>query len=164
MAYATRAEMYQLAVNSGAFTGIATADQDAALDGASVFADGYLTQRFQLPLTSYGQDLKEAVANIAAYRIIAARGFSPEDADADQLRLRYQDAIGWLRDVSAGKVTPTNVADSSGVGTTAADELKTSPTVVQYRPASTAEDEADSLFVKSTTTLGGVGPPKPRGW
>lgn len=160
-AYATRPEMYQLALNSGAFTGIATADQDAALAAASEFADGYITQRFQLPLSAWGQDLKEAVSNIAAYRVMAVRGFAPEASDAGQLRERYEDAVKWLKEVANGQATPVNVADAVGSGTQAADEAKEGAYTVQYRAETTSED---TLFTKGGTISGGVGPPKPRGW
>lgn len=112
MAYATSADLYRLALRQAALGGISSADQSAALEAASQVADSYLQARYKLPLVGWGDDLRRAVAIIAAYDLLAGRGFAPEGAD-EHVRLRYEDALRWLRDVSLGVVTPVGVVNAS---------------------------------------------------
>lgn len=112
MPYATATDLYRLALRQAALSGLGIADQDAALEAASRVADGYLQARYKLPLSAWGDDLRRAVAIIAAYDLLAGRGFAPEGVD-EHIRLRYEDAIAWLRDVSRGVVTPVGLVDSS---------------------------------------------------
>lgn len=112
MAYADVADLYRLALRQAALSGILVADQNAALEAASRVADSYLQARYKLPLTAWGDDLRRAVAIIAAYDLLAGRGFTPEGAD-EHVRLRYEDALRWLRDVSLGVVTPVGVVDAT---------------------------------------------------
>ena len=111
-AYATPSDLYRLALRRAALEGIPQADQERALEAASRLADSYLQARYRLPLTAWGDDLRRAVAVIAAYDLLAGRGFAPEGAD-EHIRLRYEDAIAWLRDVSRGAATPVGVVDST---------------------------------------------------
>ena len=103
MAYATPSDLARLGVAAAALSDVPVPDQEAALDAASRLADSYLARRYRLPLVSWGDDLKRAVALIAAYDLIAVRGFAPEGAD-EHLRLRYEDAIRWLEQVAKGEV------------------------------------------------------------
>lgn len=111
-AYATTSDLYRLALRRTALEGIPQADQERALEAASRLADSYLQARYRLPLTAWGDDLRRAVAVIAAYDLLAGRGFAPEGVD-EHIRLRYEDAITWLRDVSRGAATPVGVVDFS---------------------------------------------------
>lgn len=158
--YATRAELYQLAIPSAALTGISSADQDAALESASRVADSYLGTAFELPLTLWGVDLKEAVAKMAAYRLMAVRGFSPEAGDAEQFRLQYQDAVKWLEQVAKGLVRPIGVVDASGGenDTDATGNAADVPFVTQ--PVSETITPGDFWEGAQST----VSPPKKRGW
>ncbi|AZF88286.1 hypothetical protein [Meiothermus phage MMP17] len=111
MAYATPTDLYRLALRQAALSGISSADQTQALEAASQVADSYLQARYKLPLVGWGDDLRRAVAIIAAYDLLAGRGFAPEGAD-EHVRLRYEDALRWLRDVSTGVVTPVGIVDA----------------------------------------------------
>ncbi len=161
--YAAIADLTSLSIPSGALTGISAADQLAALAAASRVADGYLGPRFHLPLTQWGEDLRQVICDIAAYRLMKRRGFSPESGDAEQLRDSYEDAVRWLEQVSKGMVTPNNVIDSdaSGRNSTVAEPAP-APMVVQLHEAGTVE--GDSFWGSTTTSGGGVGRPKRRGW
>lgn len=112
MAYATTSDLYRLALRQAALSGIPAAEQDAALEAASCVADSYLQARYQLPLAAWDDDLRRAVAIIAAYDLLSGRGFAPEGSD-EHVRLRYEDALRWLRDVSTGVVTPVGIVDAS---------------------------------------------------
>lgn len=111
MAYATAADLARLALPARALTGIASADQDAALQAASSLADGYLAARYTLPLLAWNDDLRRAVSLIAAYDLMTRRGYSPEGGD-EQLRLRYEDAIRWLEQVGKGAISPVGLEES----------------------------------------------------
>ena len=113
MPYATRVDLERLALPAAALAGIPAADQDAALEAASDLADSYLRARYTLPLVAWEDDLRRAVAAIAAYDLMVRRGFSPTGAD-EQLRLRYEDALRWLERVAAGQLHP-QIVDSSPV-------------------------------------------------
>lgn len=93
-------------------------EKTAALEAASDRADSYLQSRYTLPLTSYGDDLKEAVCALAAYRLGVATGYIPADGTESHLYLLRKDAIQWLQQVAAGEISPAGVVDS---GTTTSD-------------------------------------------
>lgn len=102
--YASAADLAALGVRSQATGGIASGDIDSALDAASLVADSYLRSRYALPFTTWGVDLRSAVAKIAAYEILSTRGLQPGSSQSDEnVRDRYRDAIAWLKDVSAGR-------------------------------------------------------------
>jgi phage gp36-like protein len=103
MAYATRTDLYRLGLREAAFTGVATADQDAALEAASDTADSYMRSRYTLPLSSFGDDLKGAVCKIAAYELLGTRGYAPGAGRDESLKDRRDEAVSWLKDVSAGR-------------------------------------------------------------
>lgn len=165
LVYATRSDMYAYAITADALTGVATGDQDSALNTASRLADSYLTNRFVLPLAVWGEDLRLQVANIAAFLLMRSRGFSPQQGDAEQLRAGYEDAMDWLKAVAAGKVTPTNVTDASAAGvdnTDASGEARDVPSVVQ--PYSESNSAGGFWNNSDSVTGGGVGAPRKRGW
>lgn len=149
--YAEPADLTRLSLPASALTGIATADQEAALNAASDVADSYLGQRFELPLTAWEDDLKRAVCNIAAYDLMSRRGYAPRGADTaaeDNIRLRYKDAIAWLERVAAGKVNPVGVVDA---------KPETSPGgVVRYTAQPMASTTNEGAFITGT--------PRGRGW
>lgn len=119
MAYATPAELQSPAfgIPAGGFAGLAPTPEEIdeilgqALDGASGLIDGYLSQRFMLPLIAWGSDFKRACCAIAVYDVMTGQGYNPT-GDAEQIRKRYEDAIRWLERIAAGQVTPV-VTDSS---------------------------------------------------
>lgn len=130
MAYATAADLARLALPARALTGILLADQDAALDAASALADGYLAARYTLPLLAWGDDLRRTVSLIAAYDLMTRRGYSPEGGD-EQLRLRYEDGMKWLEQVSKGTINPTGFEESPPSATPAPGD---SGPVIAERP------------------------------
>jgi len=116
--YATTTDLTRLGLASAALANVASEAQEDALDAASSFADGYLASRFGLPLSAWGDDLRSCVARLAAYDLMVTRGYAPEAGRDDQLRLRYEDALRWLRDVAGGVVAPVGVTDATPTDTT----------------------------------------------
>ncbi len=111
--YATPSDLTQFAVNANALVGFTAGQQQAALDAASVLADSKLRGRYALPLVTWDVDLRRAVAVIAAYDMLVARGYNPGDGADDNLRARYDDAMKWLDDVERQNTHP-NVTPANG--------------------------------------------------
>lgn len=113
--YATISDLERLGLTARALEGVNPADIDGALLAASSEADGYLASRYgsHLPLTTWPDSLRMAVARMAAFQIMSAIGFNPEDGSHIALRMSYEDARRWLRDVSAGRVTLISAPASS---------------------------------------------------
>ncbi len=116
--YASTTDLTRLGLPSAALTNISTEAREDALDAASSLADGYLSSRFGLPLSAWGDDLRSCVSRLAAYDLMVTRGYAPEAGRDDQLLLRSEAAMRWLRDVAAGIVTPQGVTDATPTDTT----------------------------------------------
>lgn len=123
--YADVEDLFAFGAPREAFRGVSIAALQAQLDVASKRAMGYLANEYDLPLTPldpppelgqpYPEELKEAVAKIAAYGILSVRGYDPE-ADGGALKDRATDAVTWLQDVGAGRTSPPDLRASSSVG------------------------------------------------
>lgn len=168
MAYANRTELTTLAISEAALKNVSVDKQDAALEAASRIADGYLNVRYQLPLASYGSDLRKAVCDIAALMLMKGRGFNPELADADVLISGQKDAIKWLEGIAAGKISPYGLVDSSqgGINTEDLPVDQRGPFAVQVQEHSSSEDTASEFWSGGSNVSGGgsVTKPKRRGW
>lgn len=98
-------------------TAIDEPNLEQALTDASALIDGYIQGRVTLPLTALQipATLKACCADIARYRLDRNRC-------REEVRIRYEDWISWLKDVSRGVVnlgldsqsppeSPTSVPD-----------------------------------------------------
>ena len=112
MTYASQDDLFRLGLPEGALRGVSPSTIEEALEAASRLADSYLRARYTLPLTAWDGALSRAVAAIAAYDLMAVRGYDPARGADEVLRLRYEDAIRWLERVAAGEVSP-EVEDST---------------------------------------------------
>jgi len=105
MAYATEAEFEQL-VGTDAYLRAADRDGDGSGDSAAVtqelenasgLADTYIAR--WLPISSPAPyALREAVIRIAHYKLLGETG-------NEEARKKYEDALGWLRDVAKGRAS-----------------------------------------------------------
>jgi phage gp36-like protein len=112
--YASATDLDRFGLRASALPGITSDDKLAAIGAASARADSYLAARFALPLTSWGDDLRQVVCTIAAFELIAGQvGFNPEAGGNIVLVDRKDDAIRWLEQVSRNHVTPSGITDSS---------------------------------------------------
>lgn len=148
--YATAADLNIHGAPASAFGDATAADIQGALDAASTLADGYLRNKFTLPIVTPSVDLKMAVCQIAAWNLVRRRGFSPDDPTAEALRLGHQDAMRWLERVAAGTTTPALVDSSVAPGGAGG------PFVLQPRPSGSTD--ADGFPVLT------AGAPRSRGW
>ncbi len=107
--YATTADLQAYGMNARALSGVPAGAITAALDAASSTADTYLMARYpNPPLTGWPIALRVAVVNIAVYLIVSGHiGFNP-DGSHEQVRLRYNDGMTYLKDLSRGVVTLTS--------------------------------------------------------
>jgi phage gp36-like protein len=101
-----------LAIRAEALDGLDTFTMQDCIDGAADTIDSYLRSRYALPLRSWGKDIRRCCAILAVYDAMTARGFNPANSGDDQLELRYEKQIQWLRDISNEKASP-NVIDAS---------------------------------------------------
>lgn len=81
-----------------------------ALADADAEIDSYLAARYQLPLASVPTALVRVAADLARYRLY-------DDRVTEAVRNRYQEAVGYLKAISAGGVvidgaSPLAVASS----------------------------------------------------
>ena len=112
--YAETTDFARLGLPAAATTGIATASLNAALDAFGAVIGGYLQARgYTLPLTSWGDDLRRCNCLGAAWDVLRVRGYDPQANNDEAVRLGFEDAMRWLRDVAAGKVTPVGIVDST---------------------------------------------------
>lgn len=98
----TFGEQESIAVTNLYIPGAIAVDEsnlEQALIDASAMIDGYIQNRVTLPLTDLQipATLKACCADIARYRLDRSRC-------REEVRIRYEDWIAWLKDVSKGIV------------------------------------------------------------
>lgn len=115
------------------------ADVEAAISAASRRVDSYLRAgSLILPLISWGDDIRECTAVLAAWRLMRTKGGNPsENPSFEALRLDYEDQISWLKGVAAGSVIPGDIEDSSDPVTAPAGDT---PRVVSNTQRGWADD------------------------
>ncbi|HET7300109.1 MAG TPA: DUF1320 domain-containing protein [Oleiagrimonas sp.] len=92
-------------------------DVDVALTAASEEADSYLATRYAVPITAnpLPEHLVEVVCDIARYRLYAGDAY-------DEVQTRYEQAVKWLKDVSAGRALLPGVPNDGGDGAAVAGQ------------------------------------------
>ena len=114
--YATLADLPTYGVNLSALPAwITTGMQQAQIDAWNAKVDSYLSSKFKLPITSWGKDLTQAVAVLAAYELICLRGFDPESQGDVIFKQRAEREVTWLESIRDGDVVPTVVDSSAGL-------------------------------------------------
>lgn len=102
MPYVTKEEFFESGLPESFFEDVADATVDGAIAKASSIVDSYLRKRHTLPISNYGQDLKDATCALAAHRILVYRGFSVESRADMAIIDASKEARAWLRDVAKG--------------------------------------------------------------
>lgn len=111
--YLTEAEYLQLELPDDALEGVASATIEAAIAWASSQANSYLRKRYTLPLTQYGDDLKQQVAALATWQLMRKRGFQPGSGADESVVLAKDDAMRWLKDIARGHAELDDAIDST---------------------------------------------------
>lgn len=92
-------ELIQLTDKDGSAEGVVVAVLEQAISDASATINGYIGGRCELPLTSVPAILVRMACDIARYFL-----YDDQLGDEHQVTKRYEDAIKFLEQVSAGKV------------------------------------------------------------
>jgi phage gp36-like protein len=82
-----------------------------ALASASAEIDSYLASRYSVPIASPDQMVKGYCVDIAVYRL--AYG---DLERTEEMRIRYDDAIKWLKEVAKGNAQIIGGTTGTGVG------------------------------------------------
>lgn len=102
--YATLEDLDVSGIPLKAFGGLDKTLMQKALLRASSYADFYLRDAYTLPLAPpFDPALVDAVCAIAAWRLMARRGFNPDDGNDKVIRQLWLDAVDWLKQLSNGK-------------------------------------------------------------
>ena len=85
-------------------------EKNEPLKSASGQIDDALRLRYSLPLSEpYPESVVVNTIKIATYELLSSVGYSPNEYD-DNYRLRYEDAVRWMKSVSKGElILPLNV-------------------------------------------------------
>ena len=114
------AERTRLGIRGGAIPDVLPTDAVEAMIAASAIVLGYLG-RYELPLRTWGDDLRRACIVIADWLLLSNRGGDPGKQPGSELyRIAYEDMVGrpgqggWLDKVSARNgVCPAGLVDST---------------------------------------------------
>ena len=83
----------------------------AILEQASRIVDTYLKSTYQLPLTEWGSDIVWCTCALARWEIIKRKGLT-HNQDFDVYRPETE--MAWLKDIAAGRVTPSLIETQPG--------------------------------------------------
>ena len=103
--FATRADLARYGLPVAVLAGIATADQDAALDTATAELGDLIASRVTLPLSAWPLALALHTARAASYHPLRASGFNQDSTDA-MVRDDYKAALAWAAKVDRALITP----------------------------------------------------------
>lgn len=109
MAYASATDLVNTGLPAVALTTLTGVQISAALQAASDFADTFFRARWgqtAVPLVTWDSSVTEAVAKIAALRLMRIRGYSPTSTADQQFQAGYQDALDWLNKVQRQQAHP----------------------------------------------------------
>ena len=118
MAYATQADITELYGADSLF--VADRDGDGVVDAPAVTRalvsasdeiDSYIGVRVTLPLATVPGILRQLAVDIAVYRLALSR-----DVRSEEHRLRYEDALRFLKAVAKGEAVLAFTGDGAGEG------------------------------------------------
>lgn len=156
--YAFPADLNNLALPAGALPAQFTPTiQQLHLDAASDTVDSYLADQVTLPLTgTIPLSIKMKVCQIAAYTLLVARGYNPDNGQDELMKANYDDAIAWLEKISKGEVRPP-LTDSAPGG------VPGGPNIQQVQTPGGTQSSVGGP-IRSTQDGVVIGPPRLRGW
>lgn len=82
---------------------------DRALSAADALANNYLAVRYSVPLATVPAVLVEACCDIARYELTRGPGLRA----TEEIKVRYEQRVSWLRDVAAGRATLAEASESA---------------------------------------------------
>lgn len=111
--YATTDDLTRLGLGGAALASLDSTTRTAALVARSAFADGFLAKRYTLPLSAWGEDLREAIVHLASWDLLSRRGFDPTAANDAAVQINMERAEAWLTKVARGVIEPQGITDST---------------------------------------------------
>lgn len=92
---------------------------DRALADADALINGYCAGRYTVPLSPVPDNVPRLACAVARYYLL-------DGANTEQSRQDFEDAVSWLKDVAAGRVTLTTaaVAETPATGGTPVTRTK----------------------------------------
>jgi phage gp36-like protein len=118
-AYGSVTDLTTVGLPSTALGQLTTLQKETALETASREVDTYLRGRYLLPLTAWGSEITKATCVLAAYALMAVRGFNPQSGADVILSDRYNATIKWLTLVQKQQahpdVTPTQASSATHI-------------------------------------------------
>ena len=112
--YATITQLTQFALPAEAVQNISNATLQAELDAASTVADSYLRGRYPNGIATWDVDLSINVCYLAAYSILAARGYNPEQGADSTYYDRWKAATKWFEGVQRQSIHPNITPNPTG--------------------------------------------------
>lgn len=112
--YATITQLLQFALPQEAVQNISNATLQAELDAASTVADSYLRGRYPSGIATFDVDLSINVCYLAAYSILAARGYNPEQGADSTYYDRWKAALEWFKGVQRQAIHPNITPNPTG--------------------------------------------------
>jgi len=110
--YATLQDLDHQGIASEALGEIDPDRKLKVLASVSRTIDGFLAAQFKLPLIRWGEDVTVVCCQIASFRLLANRGFSPEGVDQMIVKM-HDDAMDLLKIWSRDDGAVPDVLDSS---------------------------------------------------
>lgn len=111
--YAVPSDIDELGAAGGALAELDDEAKDRALCAATEELDTQLQSGgYTLPITAWGDDVRQHVVDVAVYRLMCRRGFSPDGTDSLIVK-NYDDAQRWMRRVGTEDMSLAGVVDST---------------------------------------------------
>ncbi len=112
--YLEPSELPIYGINEKALKPIPVDRQEAAIAAACRRFDSYIRGRVIFPLVQVGEDVKECVAILATFSLMAVRGFSADGSADEVLLTRYEQMETWLKLIADGKAFPDVTGSAPG--------------------------------------------------
>lgn len=143
--YAQPSDLLKYGMSVAALSSPATgvAQQNACLLAASSEIDDALSQRLELPLIQWSDDIVMHCCWLAAWNLIQIRGFDPDNAGDATYKARWDAAQKWLDAIASGEKS-VRAIDSSPNNAIGDSSPASSP--LTYSPA--------PLYVNQLNTRG----------
>lgn len=125
--YANLEDMVSHAVPNEGFGTIPTWVKSENLLSSTSKVNSYIKGRYTLPLSKWGDDLREATAILATYGTLSGRGLFRDAEQQKNLQLQRDQTIKWLEDIRDGKATPDEIVDSTPAVNNGSSVLFTRP-------------------------------------
>lgn len=111
----TDAELLALGIGYEALTDVDSTVRTQACRAASGVVLSYLKKRYDLTdLAGWSDDVKDATASIAAWRILSRRGYNPQSTIDIAIKANADVALQWLQAVALGSAEVYSLTNVGG--------------------------------------------------